>query len=396
MKRAISIACLCASLCAAVITGQAPPQRPGPVIANSSAPSPGTVAYVYVSTSIGGTNRAEVHAFAAASDGKLSPVSGSPFDADVTFMAVNGLYLFGSDAAGTYIHAFSIDADGALRYAASTNVVQPGRACDSPGALFLDHTGATLYNVDYYGSDCASAAYQAFTVEKQTGDLVLLHETNAGVHGAMLRFSGDNRFAFGADCLKSRPAIHGYSRNREGSLDRAPGISPLPAAQPNLSWCPHLAAADPFNHVVVPMFPTAGSMEREGPYQLATYTIDAHGSLTTASAYDNMPAVAVGDLTDVYMSPSGQFVAVSGTRGLQVLRMNGAGPVTPYTGLLTKQEVDQMFWDNNNHLYAISQTSGKLWVFTVTAGGFSPAPRSPYSIPGILNIVVQPWPLPWK
>jgi len=28
--------------------------------------------------------------------------------------------------------------------------------------------------------------------------------------------------------------------------------------------------------------------------------------------------------------------------------------------LLTRDPINQIFWDNNNHLYAISQSSGKL------------------------------------
>jgi hypothetical protein len=36
------------------------------------------------------------------------------------------------------------------------------------------------------------------------------------------------------------------------------------------------------------------------------------------------------------------------------------------TGLLTTDEVDQVFWDNDNHLYAIGQAAGKLFVFTGT------------------------------
>ena len=109
-----------------------------------------------------------------------------------------------------------------------------------------------------------------------------------------------------------------------------------------------------------------------------------------------MPKVAVGEVTDICMSPSGKFLAVAGANGLQIFRFNGANPITPLSGLLTRQEVDQMFWDNSDHLYAISQVAGKLWVFTVTEEALTPAPGSPWSIPGAQNIVVQPWPLPWS
>jgi hypothetical protein len=47
-----------------------------------------------------------------------------------------------------------------------------------------------------------------------------------------------------------------------------------------------------------------------------------------------------------------------------------------------------VFWDNNNHLYAISQTEGKLFVFTITPTSFSQAPGSPYPIVNPQNITV--------
>jgi outer membrane protein assembly factor BamB len=96
------------------------------------------------------------------------------------------------------------------------------------------------------------------------------------------------------------------------------------------------------------------------------------------------------------MSPSGKVLAVAGTNGLQIFHFNGVDPITPFATLLAKQDVDQMFWDNNEHLYAISQSTGTLWVFNVSSTAFAPAPGSPYSISGAQNIVVQPWPLPWS
>ena len=49
-----------------------------------------------------------------------------------------------------------------------------------------------------------------------------------------------------------------------------------------------------------------------------------------------------------------------------------------------------MFWDNNNHLYAISGAAGKLYVFTVTPTSASQAPGSPYSITAPAYLIVQP------
>jgi hypothetical protein len=49
-----------------------------------------------------------------------------------------------------------------------------------------------------------------------------------------------------------------------------------------------------------------------------------------------------------------------------------------------------MFWDNANHLYAISDTAGKLYVFTVTSTGVTQAPGSPHSIATSQSIIVLP------
>ena len=119
----------------------------------------------------------------------------------------------------------------------------------------------------------------------------------------------------------------------------------------------------------------------DGLPQLATYTIHSDGSLTTQSAYWNMPTTANQGVNDMEISPSGKLLAVAGTAGLQVFHFNGSDPITPYTGLLTSDEIDpQCLWDNNNHLYAISSKSSKLFVFTVTPTGHHQAAGSPHRI----------------
>jgi WD40 repeat protein len=163
----------------------------------------------------------------------------------------------------------------------------------------------------------------------------------------------------------------------------------MPEAQNGNFYCPYLSATDSADHVVVPVQPMSNaSFEPSGAYQLATYTADSSGNLTTNSTYSNMPKVLVAGVTSVSMSPSGELLAVGGTAGLQVFHFNGANPVTHYTGLLTNLEVDQMSWDNDNHLYAISQSGGKLFVFTITPTSYSQAAGSPYTITKPQNVTV--------
>ena len=128
----------------------------------------------------------------------------------------------------------------------------------------------------------------------------------------------------------------------------------------------------------------------DGPAQLATYTAGSSGNLSTTSTIGNMPETSVGTVTGVGMAPSGKLLAVAGTAGLQVFHFNGASPITHDTGLLTKDQVDQVFWDNDNHLYAISQSAGKLFVFTVTPTSANQAAGSPYTISNQLDLAVLP------
>jgi hypothetical protein len=90
------------------------------------------------------------------------------------------------------------------------------------------------------------------------------------------------------------------------------------------------------------------------------------------------------------MSPSGQLLAVAGTGGLEIFHFNGANPITAYTGPLTTGQVDQMSWDNHGHLYAISQSAGKVFVFTITPTSYSQVSGSPYAIVSPQNLVVMP------
>jgi hypothetical protein len=363
-------------------------------------------AYVYISTSPNtNSNNVEIYAYAAASDGTLTPVAGSPFSASAGLQATNGKYLFGSD--GVDIYSYSIASDGAFQQVASINAQQfnsrdlNGRDCGGPDGLFLDRTDATLYDLDVY-SDCANNAYQSFGVDPSTGELSYLGvtATTTPLFDVPLSFLGNNQYAYGASCYHWYEEIFGLRRNSDGTLTALalnPDVNPaMPIAEPGQSYCPFRAAADSTNHVAVPVQPISdSSFQPAGSYQLATYTADSSGNLTTTSTYSNMPTIlatsdSANSLTALSMSPSGDLLAIAGPAGLQVFHFNGADPITPYTGLLTTDEVDQMFWDKDNHLYAIGQTAGKLLVFTITPASNSQAPGSPYTITSPQNLVVLP------
>ena len=178
-----------------------------------SASSP--VAYVYVSSSPS-SGASQINAYSAASTGALTPVAGSPFNLGgegVSQMAVNGKYLFGS-ANATDIYTFSIASDGALQQlsvinATSYNPYDAG----GPESLFLDHTGATLYDDDFYAYGTGDSAYQAFSIDPSTGQLNFLQVTPDGgeIANVPLSFIGNNLYAYGAGCYKDREISSGTS-----------------------------------------------------------------------------------------------------------------------------------------------------------------------------------------
>jgi hypothetical protein len=377
--------CLAAMLCTeAALCQVSSTQVKGSV---SSAP----VAYVYISSSVYASNP-RIYAYGAASDGKLTSVTGSPFTAAIAYggsLAVNEKYLFATN--GVDISSFSIASDGALHRVASSDAQQFNQSdCGGPVSLFLDRTGATLYDEDIY-SDCANNGYQFFGVDASNGVLNYLGTTARATPEFMvpLSFVENNKYAYGASCYHWNQVIFGFARNSDGaltSLDIAPA---MPEAPSGSFYCPFLSAADATGHLVVPVQPMSNaSFEPSGVYQLAIYTADSSGNLTTNSTSSNMPKVAVASLTSISLSPAGNLLAVGGTAGVQVFHSNGENPVTHYTGLLNGVEVDQVAWDNCDHLYAISQSAGKLFVFTITATSYSQVAGSPYTITKPQNIAV--------
>jgi hypothetical protein len=206
-----------------------------------------------------------------------------------------------------------------------------------------------------------------------------------------LSFIGNNQYAYGASCYHFFASIFGFKRATSGTLTKLTITPALPTAPAGDFYCAYLAAADPNSNVAISLQPMNNeSWLTAGPTELAVYTADNSGNLTTTSTSANMPKTLVGSVTDLRMAPSGKLLAVAGTGGLQIFHFNGARPITRDTGLLTKTEIDQLYWDNANHLYALSRTTGKLFVYTITSTSATLAPGSPYPIHEAVNIIVQP------
>lgn len=367
----------------------------------SAQASKGPVAYVYVASQPAGSSVSQVEAYAADPNGRLSPVPGSPFQENVSSMAVNGVYLMAASNNTQTINAYNIEPNGSLVFKASTNYGQydtPG--CGAAAAVVFDHTGSDLY-VPQYNYDCSNSGLASFVVDKATGVLDYLGTENTGVKPGVVMpptFIGNNVFEYlaGNDgCMYY--TIYGFQRQSNGLMVSANTSYNLPAPPPTFTrYIPDIGAADPTNHVAFVMFPGEPPGCVNAPLQMASYTADAAGNLTTTNTYATMPTTQIVSPYDMKMAPSGKLLALAGQEGLQIFHFNGAAPMTHFTGLLTTDPIRQMFWDNANHLYAISQSGNRLHVFTITLTGAHETPGSPYTVNSPWNIIVQPWPLPWS
>ncbi|HET6216359.1 MAG TPA: hypothetical protein VFE27_05025 [Acidobacteriaceae bacterium] len=358
-----------------------------PFVNTGSQSSP--VAYLYVSSSPS-SGKWQINAYSASSSGKLTPIVGSPFSAKGGEMALTSKWFFTTN--GIDIYTSSISSTGALKPVSSINA-QKFNSCDcgGPATLFLDHTGATLYDWDYNADGGLNNAYQSFDVDHDTGKLSYTGATSvsAGFYGS-LSFVANNEYAYGGSCYHGDPDLYGFSRSTAGTLTDLNLSPPIPATAPDKgAYCPGSVAANPTNQIAVPLTPD-NDMAIDGPTQLGVFTAGSSGNLTTTSTYKNMPATNVGSLSDVWASPSGLLLAVAGENGLEVFHYNGAKPITKYTGLLTTDNIVQVFWDSDNHLYALAAPSNQLLVFTVTPTSFSRAPGSPYTIANPAALAVLP------
>jgi hypothetical protein len=364
-----------------------------PTPANAAVPATtaAPVAYVYVQTLKG------VNLYDVASNGTLTLVSGSPFKTTGELIGSTGTWLF---SLGTsIIHSYPVASNGAIKAQSAQidTASYEGGSCGQTMGGGLDHTGQYV-QVSFQPS-CGTI--QTYKINKSNGALTFLGgaivATDYSTLGPLTN-TANNKFAYAA--LWNVPDwevnFHymGFVREANGAL----ADLSFSQTDPNVdsgqlfSW---LVTADPTNHLAIAL----GNVQDLGspivhlaPTALASYTVDANGNIASTNTQENMPVPAVGPTT-MRMSPSGKFLAVAGgpcnwcvvsvkiaPNGLEVFNFNGASPITPFSKVLTTAPIDQIAWDNSNHLFAVSDSTNKLYVYTVTSTGVTAAPGSPYTV----------------
>lgn len=350
--------------------------------ATRAAATAAPIANVYVQTQHG------VNVYNASPSGQLTLVKGSPFTDAGQMEGINGGFLL---SVGTdYLHSYRLESDGAVGAQAAQIDTQKyaGYQCGTTaGDALLDHTGQ-FFTVGLYGSnssDCSSL--QSYKLAPN-GEFTFLGDSVStdGVHGSTYQvnvstYSSNDLFAYGVQQQQGASVFLAYRRGTAGDLvvngsftEKDPTPNPTDS-----NYAPWLVAADNASHLAVVM------NEPFGPnccsyFQLASYTInDQTGAITSTNTWQNMPALQIYP-NDIAMSWSGNLVAVGGL-GLQLYHFNGASPATAFGGvLLPKVNIDQVAFDKQNHLYALSVSGSQLYVYTVTSSSVTEAPGSPYAI----------------
>jgi len=376
--------------------GPAFPQTSSSDAAKAAATSAPT-ADVYVQTQSG------VDVYNADAAGQLTLVKGSPFNDTGQMEGINGAHLI---SVGTYeLHAYPIASDGAIGSQAAVIDTQSfaGSQCGSTtGPSLLDHTGE-FFAVGLAGTttnDCSSlqtykvAANGQFTF---LGDAV----STDGVHSTAYQvgvttYSSNDLFAYGVQSTQVATAFLAYRRDTAGDLVADGSFTEKdPTPNPSVSsanYLPILVAADNASHLAVVM--NMPFSTNDNVFQFASYTInDSTGAIASTNTWANMPTLAYYPYS-LAMSWSGQYAAVGESAGLQVYHFNGAAPVTADGGtLLSNIPIDQVEWDKQNHLYALSYEQEKLYVFNVGTSGITQASGSPYTVDkpyGWVGLIVVP------
>jgi hypothetical protein len=325
--------------------------------------------------------------YSAASNGSLTKVAGSPFKTSGLLAGSTGyaFYSVGTD----YIHTYQLKSNGAIGSQTSQIDTQsyPGGDCGpaTPGAAgVLDHSGKYLYNFLSAFGTCS--VYQTYKIETNHAlgfdGFTRIDTENGGPNpdstSMIQAILGNEKYAYAINFDGHLSNIIAFMRETSGALQYIQ-INETDPPTPAGYWAPQLLAADPTNHLAALIDP-GGSV----PGQLASYTADGNGNLTSANTSEPTPALVPSDMA---MSPSGSLLAVAGypensafDDGLEVFHFNGANPITPYKTLLKGVPIDAVRWDNANHLYAMSYDTNRIYVYTVTPASITGAPGSPYTL----------------
>jgi hypothetical protein len=345
-----------------------------PVVPEAQAQT--TSAHVYVQSQ---GPAGPVYGYNANSSGQLSAISGSPFKPGTAIVGGTSTEFFTQGK--TLLHSWSLGSNGAIGSQQSQIpfLNYAGNNCGSGtsgyASSLLDHSGQYVYVLLQNAGSCA--AYQTFKVNSG-GTFTFVGDTEVNVQGSGFvdppSILGNESFAYANEWVGHYSNLVGFQRESSGTLQQTQFSETDPTLAGGNYFPAYPDASPAGNFVVLQLYPNDGGGDSGQP-QLASYTMDASGNLTTTNTSSNMPTTGLSNAYSAF-STDGKMIAfyanaqdgVGGFgNGIEIYNFNGAAPLTLYQKLLTGTPIDEIAWDSSNHLYAISQSTNKLYVFTVTS-----------------------------
>lgn len=332
--------------------------------------------------------------YSVAANGQLTPIPGFPLRGALAGV-IAGRFFFTSDADGVHLDTYQIGADGSLTRVQSTTDQGATQCQCSATPILVDRSGTNLY-VDVYDSSSGGdySFGEAYRIDPATGALTYAANDGpieGGHEGFILQtFSGNDEYGYGSTCSPWGCWIADYRRRKDGSLaaiSTLPASGPAPPAGVQL-YSSTVVGSDAANRLIAKLSSEDSNLDPMNvPEDLVVYTVRADGSLATTDTSADMTTIPNGS-GPVSLSPSGRLVAAAEPNGIQIFDFGGGSTLTLTGAVLPTDLIQQLSWDNDGHLYALSLTQ-KLYVFNVTAAGASPAPGSPYSVPNAAALYVQ-------
>ena len=344
--------------------------------------SPGVAAYAYVGTNVSGNERGYVINYPISSQGISLSAAGASVSGVSGTLAVTAQFVFATD--GRYIVTYTRDANGGLTQTSQVDGTAHNITPDGSivGPLTVDLTGHTLYaaEIEYDGTD--NDAYSSWSINAD-GTLTFLSNAGPEVnYNTYLSFTQDDHYAYGYGCYFLGWEITALARNSDGTLTAFDsGALPPPN---NDFLCPGGVATSALGYAVVPYV----DVEQEGSlFQLGSFTENSDGTLTLVA--DSVIYTPFLGVRSVMFDPSGQYLALSGDRGIQMYSLQPGGLLTPIGSIVDDAvPFNVLRWDNDNHLYGISGAG--LYVFTSSAGVLTPVPGTPLPVTEAGSLAVLP------
>jgi hypothetical protein len=248
------------------------------------------------------------------------------------------------------------------------SVVDATVSGDSIETLTLDRSASSLYAG-------TRVKLQIFDKGAQ-GQLTPASERSGDQSSGELQFNHSNQFAYRTfQPLDNLPELfsgnqqctfEAYSRTADGGLNPFDPQLARPTGVAESNFCPGSVASSALGYLAV-AYRTLDPDTKlgTGVHSIAVYWILPSGELSLVSNFvTNLDATLP---VAMKFDPSGTFLAVAGTQGIQLYKLSATGKLTKSgSSIYTHTHFREVRWDHSNHIVTIS--FGSVYFFGVENG----------------------------